>query len=136
MADSFDGAAPRNPNDYGESPDSLRQLASLKVPPHSIEAEQAVLGGLMLDNTEWDNLADVLMPEDFYRAEHQMIFAVMSTQSEANKPIDVVTLLEALNRLDTRGAVGGIDYLSELSGNARRTASILQFDYILRRRVL
>ena len=73
----------------------------------------------MLDNTEWDNLADVLMPEDFYRAEHQMIFAVMSKQSETNKPIDVVTLLEALNSLDQLEAVGGIDYLSELSGNAR-----------------
>jgi replicative DNA helicase len=86
---------------YGsESDTSQRQVSALKVPPHSIEAEQAVLGGLMLDNTEWDNLADVLMPEDFYRAEHQLIFAVMSTQSEANKPIDVVTLLEALSSLE------------------------------------
>ena len=69
MADSFDSSAQRTPSDYGnDSTDSMRQLASLKVPPHSIEAEQAVLGGLMLDNTEWDNLADVLMPEDFYRA--------------------------------------------------------------------
>ena len=113
MADSFDRGAQRNSSDYGnDSTDTMRQLASLKVPPHSIEAEQAVLGGLMLDNTEWDNLADVLMPEDFYRAEHQMIFAVMSKQSETNKPIDVVTLLEALNSLDQLEAVGGIDYLS------------------------
>ena len=59
---------------------------------------------------EVQHLADVLMPEDFYRAEHQMIFAVMSSQSEANKPIDVVTLLEALNSLDQLDAVGGRIY--------------------------
>ncbi|MDC3362658.1 replicative DNA helicase, partial [Gammaproteobacteria bacterium] len=137
MADSFDSSAQRTPSDYGnDSTDSMRQLASLKVPPHSIEAEQAVLGGLMLDNTEWDNLADVLMPEDFYRAEHQMIFAVMSKQSETNKPIDVVTLLEALNSLDQLEAVGGIDYLSELSGNARGTANILHYADIIRDRAI
>ncbi|MDO7565882.1 MAG: AAA family ATPase, partial [OM182 bacterium] len=137
MADSFDSSAQRTPSDYGnDSTDTMRQLASLKVPPHSIEAEQAVLGGLMLDNTEWDNLADVLMPEDFYRAEHQMIFAVMSKQSETNKPIDVVTLLEALNSLDQLEAVGGIDYLSELSGNARGTANILHYADIIRDRAI
>ena len=137
MADSFDSGAQRNSSDYGnDSTDTMRQLASLKVPPHSIEAEQAVLGGLMLDNTEWDNLADVLMSEDFYRAEHQMIFAVMSKQSETNKPIDVVTLLEALNSLDQLEAVGGIDYLSELSGNARGTANILHYADIIRDRAI
>jgi replicative DNA helicase len=52
----------------------ISNVAALKVPPHSVDAEQAVLGGLMLDNTEWDNLADVLLPEDFYRPEHQIIF--------------------------------------------------------------
>ena len=48
-------------------------LTALKVPPHSVDAEQAVLGGLMLDNTEWDNIADTLLPEDFYRSEHQLL---------------------------------------------------------------
>ena len=72
-------------------------LTALKVPPHSVDAEQAVLGGLMLDNTEWDNIADVLLPEDFYRGEHQLIFATMTQQSEAGSPIDVVTLAESLN---------------------------------------
>ena len=54
-------------------PAATNNLAALKVPPHSVDAEQAVLGGLMLDNTEWDNIADVLLPEDFYRAEHQLL---------------------------------------------------------------
>jgi replicative DNA helicase len=72
-------------------------VAALKVPPHSVEAEQAVLGGLMQDNTVWDDVAEVLQPEDFYRHEHQQIFAVMMRQVDASKPLDVVTLVEALD---------------------------------------
>lgn len=111
-------------------------LSALKVPPHSVEAEQAVLGGLMLDNTEWDNIADMLMPEDFYRNEHRLIFAVMTTQGEANSPIDVVTLVEALDSLNELDAAGGLDYLSELSGNARGTANIKAYADIIRERAV
>ena len=74
-----------------------KNLTALKVPPHSVEAEQAVLGGLMLDDSEWDNVVDILLSEDFYRPEHQLIFQVMARQSEASKPIDVVTLVESLD---------------------------------------
>ena len=84
MSETFEPSPPnpdRNPSN----------LTALKVPPHSVEAEQAVLGGLMIDNTEWDNVADVILPEDFYRAEHQLIFQIMTQHSEANSPIDVVT---------------------------------------------
>jgi replicative DNA helicase len=111
-------------------------LAALKVPPHSVEAEQAVLGGLMLDNTEWDNIADALLTEDFYRSEHQLIFQVMSKQGEANSPIDVVTLVEALNSLNELDAAGGLDYLSELAGNARGTANIKAYADIIRERAV
>ncbi len=111
-------------------------LAALKVPPHSVEAEQAVLGGLMLDNTEWDNIADALLPEDFYRSEHQLIFKVMSKQGEANSPIDVVTLVEALSSLNELELAGGIDYLSELAGNARGTANIKAYADIIRERAV
>ncbi len=111
-------------------------LAALKVPPHSVEAEQAVLGGLMLDNTEWDNIADVLLPDDFYRSEHQLIFKVMSAQGEANSPIDVVTLVEALNSLNQLELAGGLDYLSELAGNARGTANIKAYADIIRERAV
>ena len=93
-------------------------LTTLKVPPHSVEAEQAVLGGLMLDRAEWDNVADVLLPADFYRTEHQLIYQVMVSQAEANRPIDVVTLMDALNSLGELDAAGGLDYLGELAGNA------------------
>lgn len=109
-------------------------LSALKVPPHSVEAEQAVIGGLMLDNTEWDNIADVLMPEDFYRPEHQLIYKVMTAQGEANSPIDVVTLVESLNSLNELEQAGGLDYLSELAGNAPGTANIRAYADIIRER--
>lgn len=115
---------------------STSNLTTLKVPPHSVEAEQAVLGGLMLDNTEWDNISDVLMAEDFYRAEHQLIFRMMMRQSEANSPVDVVTLVEALNSLGELSTAGGIDYLSELAGNARGTANIHAYAEIIRERAI
>lgn len=112
------------------------KLSTLKVPPHSVEAEQAVLGGLMLDNAEWDTVADILLPEDYYRAEHQLIYRVMMQQSEANSPIDVVTLVEALNSLGELETAGGVDYLSELAGNARGTANIHAYADIIRERAV
>ena len=115
---------------------SLQGLSSLKLPPHSADAEQAVLGGLMLDNTEWDNLSDLLVAEDFYRQEHQIIYAAMSAQSEANQPIDVVTVMEALNSRNELQTAGGLDYLSELSANARGTANIKYYAEIVRDRAV
>lgn len=109
-------------------------LAALKVPPHSIDAEQAVLGGLMLDNTEWDNIADLIIDKDFYRPEHQLIFGIMALQSEDNSPIDVVTLVESLNSRNQLHEAGGLDYLSELAGNARGTANIVAYADIIRER--
>ncbi|NKB35091.1 MAG: replicative DNA helicase [Pseudomonadales bacterium] len=129
MSETFEPSPPnpdRNPSN----------LTALKVPPHSVEAEQAVLGGLMIDNTEWDNVADVILPEDFYRAEHQLIFRVMTQQSEASSPIDVVTLVESLNSLNELENAGGLDYLSELAGNARGTANIHAYADIIRERAI
>ncbi|HEX5515516.1 MAG TPA: DnaB-like helicase N-terminal domain-containing protein, partial [Gammaproteobacteria bacterium] len=65
---------------------------ALRVPPHSLEAEQAVLGGLMLDNRAWEQVADRLTEEDFYRRDHRLLFRAMKTLAEASQPIDVVTL--------------------------------------------
>jgi len=124
MSESFDN------NNATTTP----KLTALKVPPHSVEAEQAVLGGLMLDNREWDNVADVLIATDFYRPEHQSIFKVMGDQSEANKPMDVVTLVEALNSLNELSNAGGLDYLSELVSNARGTANMMAYADIIRER--
>ncbi len=131
MSETYEPSGPSS-----SSSSTSSNLTTLKVPPHSVEAEQAVLGGLMLDNSEWDNIADVLLPEDFYRAEHQLIYKMMMQQSEANSPIDVVTLVEALNSLGELATAGGIDYLSELAGNARGTANIQAYADIIRERAI
>jgi replicative DNA helicase len=89
-----------------------------------VEAEQAVLGGLMLDNTVWDTVSEKLIEEDFYRHEHQLIFRVMYSQTESNRPLDVVTLVEALDSLGELDSAGGLDYLSDLASNARGSANI------------
>ena len=115
---------------------NTKNLTSLKVPPHSVEAEQAVLGGLMLENSEWDNVVDILLPEDFYRPEHQLIFQVMIKQSEANRPIDVVTLVESLDSLNELEAAGGLDYLSDLASGSRGTANIKAYSEIIRERAI
>ena len=115
---------------------NTKNLTSLKVPPHSVEAEQAVLGGLMLENSEWDNVVDILLPEDFYRPEHQLIFQVMIKQSEASRPIDVVTLVESLDSLNELEAAGGLDYLSNLASGSRGTANIKAYSEIIRERAI
>ena len=119
-----------------EVDNNTKNLTSLKVPPHSVEAEQAVLGGLMLENSEWDNVVDILLPEDFYRPEHQLIFQVMIKQSEASRPIDVVTLVESLDSLNELEAAGGLDYLSDLASGSRGTANIKAYSEIIRERAI
>ena len=130
MSESFDSSNSIAPTSQQSN------LTTLKIPPHSVEAEQAVLGGLMLDRAEWDNVADVLLPADFYRTEHQLIYRVMVSQAEVNRPIDVVTLVDALNSLNELTAAGGLDYLGELAGNARGTANILIYANIIRERAI
>ncbi len=113
---------------------SATALTGLKVPPHSVEAEQAVLGGLMLDDSVWDSVVDELYAEDFYRGEHRLIFAVMVEQVESGKPVDVVTLVEALDKRGELDNAGGIDYLSDLASHARGTANITAYAQIIRER--
>ena len=82
--------------------------AALKVPPHSIEAEQSVLGGLMLDNAAWDRVADVVSEQDFYRHDHRLIFQAIGALSDQARPFDVVTISERLashGRLDEAGGL-------------------------------
>ena len=122
--------------DTFSSSDDANKIASLKVPPHSVDAEQAVLGGLMLDNTVWDDIVDVLATEDFYRAEHQLIFQAMLRQSEANSPVDALTLVESLNSLNELDNAGGPEYLGEWASNARGTANIHAYADIIRERAI
>jgi replicative DNA helicase len=109
-------------------------LEALKVPPHSIEAEQAVLGGLMLDNGSWDHVADKVSEEDFYRREHRLIFRAISDLAERNDPFDVITLSEWLGSHNELDNAGGLGYLGELAQNTPTAANIHTYAGIVRDR--
>jgi replicative DNA helicase len=108
--------------------------AALKVPPHSIEAEQSVLGGLMLDNAAWDRIADKLNEGDFYRRDHRLIFAAVSALADQSRPFDVVTLSEYLGSKGQLEEAGGLGYLGELAHNTPSAANILAYADIVRER--
>jgi len=108
--------------------------ASVKIPPHSIDAEQSVLGGLMLDNRAWDQVADRMREDDFYRHEHRLIFRVMARLLEQTKPIDVLTVSEALRELHELDQVGGEVYLFELANNTPSAANIAAYADIVHER--
>jgi replicative DNA helicase len=110
------------------------ELDFLKSPPYSLEAEQAVLGGLMLENDAWDGVAEKLMDRDFYQKSHKQIFSIMYQLVEGEKPIDWLTLSNELERLDELDEVGGQAYLAELANNTPSTANILDYADIVRER--
>ena len=115
-------------------PSEADGLADLKVPPHSIEAEQSVLGGLMVANDRWDTIADVVSEDDFYRAAHRQIFARMAHLTAVNEPIDVVTLAETLNNHGELEQIGGFPYLVELAKNTPSTTNIRSYAKAVRER--
>jgi replicative DNA helicase len=109
-------------------------LEALKVPPHSIEAEQAVLGGLMLDNEAWPNVAERLNSDDFYRRDHSNIFRAIEVLANESKPFDVVTLAEWLRSHEQLTDVGGMAYLGQLAENTPSAANIAAYADIVRQR--
>ena len=114
--------------------DNDQETAQLKVPPHSLEAEQSVLGGLMLDNSSWDTVSERLVADDFYRHEHRLTFNAMAELAEGAHPLDVVTLSEALERRDQLESVGGLAYLAELARNTPSASNIRAYADIVRER--
>jgi replicative DNA helicase len=106
----------------------------LKVPPNSIEAEQSLLGGLMLDNSAWDKIADLVIDSDFYRKDHQLIFAGIAQLAESSNPCDVVTVSEFLDNRDELEAAGGLEYLALLSNETPGAANVRAYAKILRER--
>src|SRR5579862_804805 len=89
---------------------STNRLINSKIPPHSIDAEQSVLGGLLLDNRAWDQIIDRLRETDFYRQDHKLIFRIMSRLMGQNKPVDVLTVSDALREIQELEQVGGEVY--------------------------
>lgn len=105
---------------------------ALKVSPHSIQAEQSVLGGLMLDNQTWDSIADKVVEGDFYRKDHRMIFRAIEKLAEKQDPFDVITLSEALASAGQLNEVGGLAYLGTLAKDTPSAANIAAYATIVR----
>ncbi|NBW68331.1 MAG: replicative DNA helicase [Betaproteobacteria bacterium] len=125
--------------DEGFSAD--QQIAQLRIPPHSMEAESSVLGGLLLDNKSWEQVADLLSEGVFYRYEHRQVYLGISALINASRPADVITVYEYLQSIGKAEEVGGLGYLNALAqyvpsaSNIRRYAEIVRERAILRKLV-
>lgn len=111
-----------------------RQVNAVKIPPHSIEAEQSVLGGLMLDNLTWDQIAGVITEVDFYRSDHRLIFGTIEALANRNEPFDVLTVSEFLKGHHQLAEAGSDIYLFELAKNTPSSANIRAYAEIVRER--
>ena len=112
----------------------MDDLSPLKVPPHSIEAERSVLGGLLLDDNAWDNISGSLAAEDFYRSDHRIIYRVMADLVEKNHPLDIITISEALEGIGELENVGGLAYISDLASSTPTASNIHAYAQIVRER--
>ncbi|GAB2855202.1 replicative DNA helicase [Pseudoduganella ginsengisoli] len=110
------------------------QVDSLRIPPHSIEAEQSVIGGLLRDNAAFDRIADLLSPDDFYRYDHRIIYEQVVRLINASKPADVITVFEAMTMLGKQDDIGGLAYLNAMAQNTPSAANIRRYAEIVRDR--
>jgi replicative DNA helicase len=122
------------------APNTLRRdagsVAEMRTPPHSVEAEQSVLGGLMLDPAAWELVADVVTSGDFYRPDHRLIFEAIAALAGEAKAVDVVTVSEQLERRAQLESAGGLAYLSTLARDTPAAANIKSYGEIVRERAL
>jgi replicative DNA helicase len=123
------------PRDAG-APALDSDVARLRVPPHSIEAEQSVLGGLLLDNSAWDRAGDLLTDTDFYRYEHKAIYRAIGELVAATKPADVITVFEQLQLHGKAEECGGIAYLNALAQSVPSAANLRRYAEIVRERAV
>jgi replicative DNA helicase len=121
---------------YFQAQASDPQVAALKLPPHSIEAEQSLLGGLLLDNGAWDRIADVVSEADFYRDDHRRIFAHIRKLIESGRPADVVTVFESIEHANEVEQTGGLAYLGEIANATPSAANIRRYAEIVRERAI
>ncbi len=113
-----------------------QQLEAIKLPPHSVEAEQSVLGGLLLDNSAWDKIGDLVTETDFYRHDHRLIYRHISKLIENSKPADAITVAESLETGGELQNVGGLAYLGTLAQNTPSAANIRRYAEIVRERAV
>jgi replicative DNA helicase len=125
LFDPRDSSAPRDD-----------EVARLRMPPHSVEAEQSVLGGLLLDNLAWDRAADLLTESDFYRHEHRLIYSAVAALVNASKPADVITVFEQLQSLGKADDCGGLAYLNALAQSVPSAANMRRYAEIVRERAI
>jgi len=111
-------------------------LDALRTPPHSLEAEQAVLGGLLLDNSAWEKIADFIRETDFYRADHRLLYQFVSRLVESSKPADVITVTESLERAGKLAEAGGLAYVAALAQNTPSAVNIRRYAEIVRDRAV
>jgi replicative DNA helicase len=116
------------------SPD--REVAQLRIPPHSLEAESSVLGGLLLDNSAWDRVGDLLTDSDFYRYEHRLVYAAVGALINGSRPADVITVFEHLQSLGKADEVGGLAYLNSLAQYVPSASNIRRYGEIVRERAI
>ena len=112
------------------------QLQALRVPPHSVEAEQSLLGGLLLDNEAFDRIADMVRAEDFYRDDHRRIFRQIARLIEAGRPADIVTVSEAIEASEDKDKTGGSAYLGALAQNTPSALNARRYAELVRERAV
>ncbi len=127
-------ADPRTDNRNRKIPDA--QVDAIKVPPHSLEAEQSVIGGLLLDNERWDTVSEHVMTQDFYSRPHRLIFDGVKSILAAGKPLELITLSEYLAQREQLEDVGGFAYLADLAKNTPSAANINAYAEIVAERAL
>ena len=113
-----------------------QEMTGLRVPPHSLESEQSVVGGLLLDNQAWDKIGDVIRADDFYRYDHRVIFEHIAKLIDGSKPADVITVYESLQSSGKAEDVGGLAYLNTLATNTPSAANIRRYAEIVRDRAV
>jgi len=118
----------------GEGMDTGAVEQRLKVPPNSVEAEQSLIGGLMLNKAAWDKIADVVTAEDFYRNDHRLIFMAIAQLVDEGNPCDVVTISEFLDRRSELDKAGGLEYLAALANETPGAANARAYAKIVRER--
>ena len=112
------------------------ELSRIKMQPHSVEAEQSVLGGLLLSAEGWDFVAEQVVANDFYRPGHRLIYRQIAKLAEAAEPVDVITVADSLEAADELEAAGGLPYLAELAQNTPSASNIQAYARVVHERAV